>query len=93
MQVSVLFLIEEHGAIDKSVLALYLDLADRGSLETADTELLRGTHPSRWNHHCHQILLILIITLILILILILISSPMQGVEQAGGALDQVWGVR
>ena len=89
MQVSVLFLIEEHGAIDKSVLALYLDLADRGSLETADTELLRGTHPSRWNHHCHQILLILIITLILILI----SSPMQGVEQAGGALDQVWGVR
>ena len=88
MQVSVLFLIEEHGAIDKSVLALYLDLADRGSLETADTELLRGTHPSRWNHHCHQILLILIT-----LILILISSPMQGVEQAGGALDQVWGVR
>ena len=83
MQVSVLFLIEEHGAIDKSVLALYLDLADRGSLETADTELLRGTHPSSWNHHCHQILLILI----------LISSPMQGVEQAGGALDQVWGVR
>ena len=89
MRVSVLFLIEEHGAIDKSVLALYLDLADRGSLETADTELLRGTHPSRWNHHCHQILLILTITLILILI----SSPMQGVEQAGGALDQVWGVR
>ena len=81
MQVSVLFLIEEYGATDKSVLALYLDLADRGSLETADTELLRGTHPSRWNHHCHQILLILI------------SSPMQGVEQAGGALDQVWGVR
>ena len=89
MQVSVLFLIEQHGAIDKSVLALYLDLADRGSLETADTELLRGTHPSRWNHHCHQILLILVI----ILILILVSSPMQGVEQAGGALDQVWGVR